>query len=137
MTPPPTIMGVPSQGRTWFLHRTLDLQKVILNTWYNSVWLQKYDRATAIIRKVRPEALPAFVDAFRVFHTRPDFEAKLLKRPFDDATLEEIRGVIKLLGPTDLELHEAKSFGRLVVHDHPFFTKMQQRTVSLVSEVVG
>jgi len=105
--------------------------------WYDSIWLQKYDRATAIIRKVRPDALTDFVNAFRVFHTRSDFEVKLLQRPFDDATLEAIRVTVKSLRPTDLELHEARSFGRFVVHDHPLLTELQQRAVPLVSGVVG
>jgi hypothetical protein len=105
--------------------------------WYDSVWLSKYEEAKTIIRAVRPEALPAFVDAFRILHTRTDFKVKFLERPFDAATLSEIRRVRASLQPTDLELHEAQRFGRFVVHDHPFFTELQQRTVSWVSEIVG
>lgn len=108
-----------------------------LYPWYDSVWLTKYARAKAIIRMVRPDALAAFVDALRVFHTRPDFQVRLLERPFDDDTLGEIRRVAASLRPPDLELHEARMFGRFVVHDHPFFTELQQRTVPLVSGVVG
>jgi len=105
--------------------------------WYDSVWLGKYDRAKAIIQKVRPEALAAFVDAFRILRTRPDFQVRLFERPFDDNTLHEIRRVVQSLRPTDLELHEVRAFGRFVVHGHPFFTELQQRTVPLVSEAVG
>jgi hypothetical protein len=108
-----------------------------LYPWYDSVWLSKYEEAKAIIRTVRPEALAAFVDAFRIFHTRPDFKVKFLERPFDEATLDEIKRVTASLQPSDLELHEARRFGRFVVHDHPFFTELQQRTVPLVSEIVG
>ena len=71
------------------------------------------------------------------FRTRPDFQVRLFERPFDDHTLHEIRRVVLSLRPTDLELHEARAFGRFVVHDHPFFTELQQRTVPLVSEAVG
>jgi hypothetical protein len=105
--------------------------------WYDSVWLSRYDRAKAIIRVVKPEALVAFVDAFRIFHTRPDFQVRLIERPFDADTLGEVRRVAASLRPTDLELHEARTFGRFVVHDYPFFTELQQRTVPLVSEMVG
>lgn len=108
-----------------------------LYPWYDSVWLTEYAQAKAIIRLVRPEALTTFVDAFRVFYTRPDFHPRLLERPFDDNTLGEIRRVVTSLRPTDLELHEARRFRRFVVHDHPFFTELQQRTVPLVSEAVG
>jgi hypothetical protein len=108
-----------------------------LYPWYDSVWLSKYEEAKAIIRTVRPEMLADFVDAMRVFHTRPDFKVKFLEHPFDAATHEEIRRVTASLKPTDLELHEAANFGRFVVHNHPFFTELQQRTVPWVSEMVG
>jgi hypothetical protein len=108
-----------------------------LYPWYDSVWLTEYDRAKAIIRTVRPDALEAFVDAFRMFHTRPDFEVQRLERPFDNDTLAEIRARVTSLRPTDLELHEARRFGRFIVHDHWFFTELQRRAIPLVSEVVG
>jgi hypothetical protein len=108
-----------------------------LYPWYDSVWLSKYEEAKSIIRRVRPDALPAFLTAFRILHTRPDFKVKFLEQPFDDATLAEIRRVTASLQPTDLELHEARQFGRFVVHDHPFFAELQQRTVPWVSEIAG
>ncbi len=62
----------------------------LLYPWYDSVWLTKYARAKAIVRKMRPEALSAFEDAFQILHTRPDFQVRLLERIFDDDALEEI-----------------------------------------------
>jgi hypothetical protein len=108
-----------------------------LYPWYDSVWLSKYEEAKAILRRARPDTLPMFVDAFRVAHTRPDFKVKLLEQPFDAATLAEIRRVTASLKPTDLELHEARQFGRFVVHNHPFFMELQQRSVSWLSEAAG
>jgi hypothetical protein len=105
--------------------------------WYDSVWLADYVRAREIVRAVRPDALPAFVDAFRVLQTPPDFEVKFLERPFDDRTIEDIRAIVQSLRPTDLELHEARDFGRFVVHDHPLFTELQDRTAALVRNAVG
>lgn len=105
--------------------------------WYDSVWLTRYRSATAIIEGVRPDVLPAFVDAFRIFHTRSDFDVRVLDRIFDDATMAEIRRTIRRLSPSDLELHEARRFGRFVVHDHPYFTALHQRLVPLVSDVVS
>jgi hypothetical protein len=108
-----------------------------LYPWYDSVWLTQYEEAKAIVRRVRPDALAAFVDAFRILRTRPDFKVKFFEQAFDPATLDEIRRVMASLRPADLELHEARQFGRFVVHDHPFFTDLQRRTVPLVSEAVG
>ncbi len=81
--------------------------------------------------------LRGFVEAFRVLHTRQDFETTLVKQPFDDACLSDIRRVATSLRPTDLELHEARSFGRFIVHDHPFFTELQERVAPFVSDIVG
>jgi hypothetical protein len=108
-----------------------------LYPWYDSIWLSRYTEAKAIIQSARPDALAGFVDAFRVFHTRPDFQVTPLNQPFDEATLGEIRRVTASLRPTDLELHEARNFGRFVVHDHPYFSELQRRVVPLVSGVVG
>jgi hypothetical protein len=108
-----------------------------LYPWYDSVWLCKYEEAKSIIRAVRPDALARFVDAFRILHTRPDFKVEFLEQPFDDATFAEIKRTMASLRPTDLELHEAHSFGRFVVQDQPFFSELQQRSVPWISELVG
>lgn len=108
-----------------------------LYPWYDSMWLAQYTRAKAIIQTVRPGALADFVAAMRVFRTRSDFRVTDLDRVFDDGVMQEIRHTVKTLRPTDLEMHEARRFGRFVVHDHRFFTELQSRTVPLVSEVVG
>jgi hypothetical protein len=105
--------------------------------WYDSEWLTKFARAKAIVRAVRPQALAAFVDAFRPLHTRLDFRERLLEQPFDTFTLNEIRRMVASLRPTELEMHETRMFGRFVVHNHPFFVELQGRTIALVSEVVG
>ncbi|MGH9603463.1 MAG: hypothetical protein ACRD24_13865 [Terriglobales bacterium] len=105
--------------------------------WYDSVWLASYTRAQSIIQKVKPGVLAEFVNAFQVFRTRPDFQARLLQNVIDAPTLEEIRRLRSTLRPTNLELHEAHMFGRFVVHDHPVFTEIQERLVPVVSEAVG
>lgn len=105
--------------------------------WYDSVWLAQYARACEIVRATRPDALSAFVDAFRVLRTRADFEPVRLDKPFGDDELAEIRAVVDSLAPSRLELHEARAFRRFVVHDHEVFNRLQRRAVPLVSEAVG
>ena len=95
-----------------------------LYPWYDSHWLTEYARAVDVVRTVSPGLLDAFVDAFRVFHTPPGFKSLLIERVLDDDTLQTIRRVVASLRPSDLELHETRSFGRFVVHDHPFFTEL-------------
>jgi hypothetical protein len=108
-----------------------------LYPWYDSVWLSQYEQAKSIIRAVRPDALAGFVDGFRILHTRADFQVKFLEQPFDESTVAEIKRAIAALRPTDLEFHEARIFGRFVVHDHPFFSELQQRMIPWVSELAG
>jgi hypothetical protein len=105
--------------------------------WYDSAWLAQYARAREIVRATRPDALAAFLEAFRVLRTRADFEPVHLQRPFGDGELAEIRAVVDSLTPASLELHEARTFRRFVVHDHEVFNRLQQRAVPLVSEAVG
>ena len=105
--------------------------------WYDSWWLAKYFEAQAIIRRVKPAALPDFVRALAPLRTDASFRTALLDQPFDAATLDAIRSVVKNLRPTELELHEARAFGRFVVHDHPMFVDLQRRAAPIVSEVVG
>ena len=108
-----------------------------LYPWYDSIWLDEYTRAKSIIRKVKPQALAAFEDTMQVFRTRPDFRVRTFERVFNDETLEKIRQVVRTLQPMDFEFHEAQQFKRFIVHDHPYFTELQQQLIPLVSEAAG
>jgi hypothetical protein len=105
--------------------------------WYDSKWLTKYQRAKDVIQQVQPEKLPVFVAALSGLRTGADFRIKKIPELFDEATMAAIRQTIVTFQPTDVEWHEANRFGRLVVHDHPFFTELQKRTIDLVSEAAG
>src|SRR5215813_14222370 len=105
--------------------------------WYDSFWLTKYHGAKDVIRRVQPDKLPDFVQALSRLRTDADFRTKKIPGLFDDATMAAIRQTIATFQLTELELHEFKRFGRFVVHDHPFFTELQNRTIDLVSEAAG
>jgi hypothetical protein len=105
--------------------------------WYDSLWLSNYHRAIDMIRAVAPGREREFEDALRRLRTRTDFDVQVLEQLFDEDTLVEIGGVAAALSPSQLELHEARSFKRFIVHDHPYFTALQQRIVDLVSEAAG
>ena len=126
--PPSNLDAVAGKART---------ARSSLYPWYDSIWLAKYTAAKAIIKRVKPDALGTFEEAFSVFHTRPDFNVKLLERVLDEETLGRLRYLVKSLKPAEFELHEVRSFRRFVVHDHPLVTELQATLVSLVSELVG
>lgn len=112
-------------------------EKSLRYPWYDSHWLEKYVEAKAILQSVAPDSLAAFIDAFRILRTSPEFRPRLLERPFDEDTLGEICRIVASVKPLELELHEARAFGRYILHDHPFFTQLQRHVVPLVSDVVG
>jgi len=105
--------------------------------WYDSGWLHNYVNAKAIIQAAKPDALVSFVEAFRVLRTRPDFKIQQFDRILDIDTIDEVRRVAAALRPTDLEMHELRSFGRFVAHDNPFFSELQRKMVPAISEAVG
>jgi hypothetical protein len=105
--------------------------------WYDAKWLMAYADAIRVVRRVKPSALQPFVEAFRPFRTAPDFRVKEFERVFDDATMTEIRRVVATLRPNELELHEARTFGRFLVHNHPALEALHAHVVPLVSEAAG
>lgn len=105
--------------------------------WYDSIWLSRYVRAKALIQRVRPDKLAEFADALECLKTGPDFQVKQLADLFDDDVMNDIKYTIRTFPVPELELHEVKEFGRFVVHNHPFITKLQRSTIDLVSRAVG
>ena len=55
----------------------------------------------------------------------------------DAETLAAIRQARHKLDPAKLELHEARRFGRFIVHDLPEFTRLQHQLTELVSQAAG
>ena len=105
--------------------------------WYDSIWLRKYVAAKKLLEHVRPDMLPEFVNSFDRLRTRPDFVVRKIDGVFNDQIMQQIRETIKGLPPEALENHEAANFGRLVVHDHPFFNDLQETLLPLVSELAS
>jgi hypothetical protein len=105
--------------------------------WYDSVRPEKYTRAKQTIQRVNPSALNTFEDAIRPSRTHAEFRVSLLDRIVDDVTLEKIRHIMKALRPMQFELHEVQQFKRFIVHDHPYFTELQQQLTDLMSESVN
>jgi len=105
--------------------------------WYDSQWLRKYVAARDWLARHRPEMRAPFEDAMQVLRTRPDFRLQHVARVFDDEVLARIVERSRTFSPAELELHEARKFGRFVVHDDPWLTELQQTLTGLVSELAG
>lgn len=111
--------------------------KGALFPWYDGYWLERFVRAKAYIAEHRPEVLPRFITAIEPLRTDPGFEATYLHEVMDEAMLARVRKVISGLKPGELELHEIKSFGRWVVHDHPILTELQVQMTALAERASG
>lgn len=105
--------------------------------WYDSVWLTNFVRACRFIERNYPDRLPLFRDAIDVFKTRPDYKVALITELLEPQLLLRIREAISTLKPNDLELHEIRSFGRWVVHDHPILTEIQHSMTPVVEKLAG
>lgn len=105
--------------------------------WYDSIWLSAYYRALDIVARVAPSRLEDFVRSFDILRTDPGFSACALPQVLDAATIEELRQTVAAIPMEKMEMHEMRSFGRLVVHDLPEFTAIQQALVDQVSEWAG
>ena len=106
-------------------------------SWYDSIWLEDYFAARAKVRATRPDREADFVAAFDPLRTDPAFRAKIVRGFADAAFLAEVRDTIASLPKDRLEFHEARRFGRFVVHDEPVFVRMQAALVERMSELVG
>lgn len=105
--------------------------------WYDAIWLRQYLAAQEIIRRHRPALLGDFVAAFECYRTRPDFAVQHVKQVFDEATLTQIKQTIRSLRVDKIETHETRTFGRLIVHNQPYFTELQRTLTARVSELAG
>jgi hypothetical protein len=104
--------------------------------WYDSIWLNSYVQAKNIIKEKYPSLLDEFIETIDVLKVRPDFQTIKYQNVFDKKTLSEVSEFVKKLKSSELEKQELFNFGRLIVHDHPFFNQLQNTFVDFVSEVV-
>lgn len=105
--------------------------------WYDSYWLAAYLCAKTILHERHPERLAAFDDAMSVFRTDTEFRPVLLDQVFDADVMARIRTIIQEYTLNQYKLYELATFGRLLVHDEPYFLELQRGLVSMVSELVG
>ena len=105
--------------------------------WYDSPWLQAYVRAKSIIGQVRPGILREFESTLSVLQAPADFRVKQIRKLLSPEQLERALGVVAGLGADDFERHELLQFGRMVVHDHPEFARLQRVLNARASELAG
>lgn len=108
--------------------------------WYDGAWLNNYYIVKELLEKKHPEKVELFEKSMDRLRTSMDFRVVEIEKILDESTLDEARNLVKRFRSEQkdsLELHEINEFGRLVVHDHDFFNKLQAQLCSKVSAWVG
>lgn len=105
--------------------------------WYDSPWLKSYKKALSIIQEYCPDKLAYFEKSIDVLRTGSNFKTRNTKNLFSTEKLQEIKEVIRGIEMSDLEKHEFLYFGRLILHNLPYFNALREEFTAFVSESVG
>lgn len=105
--------------------------------WYDGQFLRMFEAAKQYLAIVRPDAVPDFVAGFAPLRTPADFRIAQVKDLFSAEVHDQIRHIVAGISAPQLGLHEVKSFGRDIVHDHPEFGELQKMVMPLVCELTG
>ena len=113
------------------------LREVSKPHWYDAHFLMFFEAAKRFIALVRPDRRDAFVQGFDVLRTPRNFAVREVVDVFPAETQEHIRATVAAIARDQLEDDEVAGFGRHVVHDHPFFTELQETLTARVSQWAG
>jgi len=105
--------------------------------WYDSLWLSSYVIVKDFIQENYPQKLLEFVSAFEILRTNPAFEVKEINELFTEEQQIGIRNLIPALDKNSIKKHELFNFGRTVLQDHDYLTKLQHSITDKISELVG
>lgn len=110
------------------------LREVSKPNWYDAHFLMIFEAAKRFIDLVRPDRLDAFLEGFDVLLTPKDFGVREVSNVFPFETQKLIEETVASIASDHLKDHEITDFGRHVVHDHPYFTELQNSLTPRVSE---
>ena len=105
--------------------------------WYDSFWLNIYVRVKKYLSENYPERLQEFIDSFAPLRTNKSFKTRYFQDLLGSEVLQEVRNIIRELNTTELEKQEFINFGRMVVHNHPYFTSLQNNLLDRVTDATG
>ena len=105
--------------------------------WYDSTWLDIFQRAKEQVARHHPQRLSEFLDAFESLRTDPDFIPQLIGGAVDANTLGQIRELIRSFDAEQLEQHELLTFGRLVLHNQQYISSLQKQLCETVGDAVS
>lgn len=105
--------------------------------WYDSCWLSSYVQTKQFLKGQYPKQYQDFIELLSPLQTSPNFSTLKLDQVFKPLVMAQIKDLIQDLRKEELEKHEFFDFGRFIVHDHPYFIKLQHEINDFVGEAVG
>ncbi len=105
--------------------------------WYDSLWLNAYVWARETVQRDHPDRLSEFLAAFEPLKTKKAVVPIKRKSLLDPNTLNNAKAVVRELTKNELERHEFFRMGRHIVHDHAYFTELQNSLTERVSDMAG
>lgn len=124
-------------------YRELHLQAVSVLSkleeprWYDAQFLMFYEAAKRFIERVRPDRLSAFIEGFDVLRAPKNFGVQEIETVFDSSTHQRICETVAEINGRELDRREISDFGRLIFHDHPYFTELQHTLTTKISQLAG
>jgi hypothetical protein len=109
---------------------------VSLYPWYDSWWLATLANARAALAS-SPAVLERFDRDIEALRTRPSFTTRVVDGLLDEATRAKVAELIASLPLAELDLSEARTFGRFVSRNQPYISELQRHFTPFVSAQVG
>ena len=104
---------------------------------YDAHFLRCFAAAKMFLGNVRPDALEGFIEGFAALKPPPGSHNIPVADFFTAEMHSQIKGIVRSVPQQRLEQHELEGFGRHVVHDHAWFTALQNDILPRVEELAG
>lgn len=104
---------------------------------YDAHFLRCFEAAKTYLGNVRPDAVGDFIAAFDALKPQPDARIVTADNFFTLQLHRQIEDIARNVPQQRLERHELKDFGRHVVHDDDWFTRLQHEILGRVEDMAG
>jgi hypothetical protein len=105
--------------------------------WYDSLFLRAFEAARTFLGEVSPHKVDSFVAGFAPLQPPAGFRQSKVANFLSASEFARVRREVAAIGPQRMELHEVASFGREILHDHPYFRALQNDLLERVSAMAG
>lgn len=105
--------------------------------WYDSPWLGRWMGARDLAAVEDVDVAAELLSQAAPLRTELDFGTHDLGQVADSTLLANTREVVESLDPVATKSYESDSFGRVLLHNHPYFNDLHQAFLPLACEAAG